>query len=318
MTFVGNFRRHLALVFVAGLAGLGLPRAEAASAQPARHGYVQVADLFGPSDEEKAAAAQREATQNATIADLTQRVSDLQESLRRLTGQLEDANHRVDLLQQRIERMRKDFDYKICTLSAQKLGAATDGSDQSALPCSPNGSPPAAGAAPATSGTPAAPTMGQPSGVLGTLPAGTPLPTPSGGQAGSGASAPSGSQAQYNAAMTLLAKAQYDEASSAFRSFADAYPKDDHAPQAVHWIGAIAYMQQDFPGAARAFAEEIKKYPHAPSAPEGMLKLGQSLIAMKQKKEGCTALEALPRSYPKASKTVRDAALRARKDARCR
>ena len=310
MTFAGSFHRHIALVFVAGLAGLGFSNAQAAPAQSARDGYVQVADLFGPSDEEKAAAAQREATQDATIANLTQRVGDLEESLRQLTGQLEDANHRADLLRQRMERMQKDFDYRICVLSAQKLAATTDSGDQSALPCSPNGSP-AAGAAPA------APTMGRPSGVLGTLPTGTPVPTPA-GSAASAVPAQSGSQAQYNAAMTLLAKAQYDEASSAFRSFADAYPKDDHAPQAIHWIGSIAYMQQDFQDAARAFAEELKKYPTAPSAPEGMLKLGQSLIAMKQKKEGCTALEALPRTYPKASKTIREEARKAHEAARCR
>ncbi len=309
MIFAGSFHRHLVVVFVAGLAGLGFATAQAA---PAHNGYVQVADLFGPSDEEKAADAQREAAQDASVANLTQRVSDLEESLRRLTGQIEDANHRADVLQQRIEQMRKDFDYKICTLSAQKLAGATDSSDQSGLACSPSGSP-AAGAAPA------APVMGepsgQPSGVLGTLPAGTPLPS-----SGTGPAAPaqSGNQTQYNAAMTLLAKAQYDEASGAFRSFADTYPKDDRAPQAIHWIGSIAYMQQDFPGAARAFAEEIKKYPNSPSAADSMLKLGQSLIAMKQKKEGCTALEALPRTYPKAAKTVREAARKARDDARCR
>ncbi|MBU6444626.1 MAG: tol-pal system protein YbgF [Alphaproteobacteria bacterium] len=309
MTFAGSFHRHLVLAFVAGLGGLAVAGPQGASAQPAHARYVQVADLFGPSDEEKAAAAQREATQDSTIANLTQRVHDLEESLRQLTGQLENANHRVDLLQKRIDRMQKDFDYRVCVLSAQKLSAATDG-DQSALPCSPGG-----GSAGTAAAAPAAPATGQPSGVLGTLPEGTALPMP-----GNGAAAPaqSTSQTQYNAAMTLLAKAQYDEASSAFRSFADSYPKDDRAPQAIHWIGSIAYMQQDFSGAARAFAEEIKKYPTSPSAAEAMLKLGQSLIAMKQKKEGCTALEALPRTYPKASKTIREEASKAREASRCR
>ena len=61
--------------------------------------------------------------------------------------------------------------------------------------------------------------------------------------------------------MNLLAKAQYDEARAAFRSFADTYPKDDLAPQALYWVGDIAYVQKDYPSAARAFAEELKKYP---------------------------------------------------------
>ena len=68
---------------------------------------------------------------------------------------------------------------------------------------------------------------------------------------------------EYNSAMNLLAKAQrYDEARSAFRSFADSHPEDPLTPQAVYWVGDIAYVQKDYPNAARAFAEQIKKYPH--------------------------------------------------------
>ena len=63
-------------------------------------------------------------------------------------------------------------------------------------------------------------------------------------------------------------------------------------------------MQKDYPSAARAFAEELKKYPSSPRAPESMLKLGQSLLAMNQKQEGCTALAALGSKYPGASKTI--------------
>ena len=102
--------------------------------------------------------------------------------------------------------------------------------------------------------------------------------------------------------MNLLAKAQYAEASAAFRAYADANPDDnDLAPQAIYWVGNIAYVQQDYAGAARAFAEQIKKYPNSPRAPDSMLKLGQSLIAMGQNQEGCTTLAALKTKYPNAS-----------------
>ena len=77
-------------------------------------------------------------------------------------------------------------------------------------------------------------------------------------------------------------------------------------------------MQKDYPGAAHAFAEEIKEYPDSPRGPESMLKLGRSLIAMDQKQEGCTTLGALRSKYPKASETIRREASRARRDAHCR
>jgi tol-pal system protein YbgF len=117
--------------------------------------------------------------------------------------------------------------------------------------------------------------------------------------------------------MRLLASTQYDEARSAFRSFADTYPKDELAPQAVYWFGDIAYVQKDYAAAARAFAEEIKKYPDSTRAPDSMLKLGQSLIAMGQKQEGCAALAALPTKYPTASQKITGRAAEERKNAHC-
>jgi tol-pal system protein YbgF len=105
--------------------------------------------------------------------------------------------------------------------------------------------------------------------------------------------------------MNLMSRAQYSEASAAFRAYADTNPGDSElAPQAIYWVGNISFIRQDYAPAARAFAEVIKKYPTSVRAPDSMLKLGQALIAAGQKKEGCTALAALPAKYPKASKSV--------------
>jgi tol-pal system protein YbgF len=272
---------------------------------------VQVAQLFGESDEEKAARQQHEDNQDSQISQLNQRVTDMENSLRQLTGQMEDLGHRMDVVNQNIAKMQKDFDYKICTLAAQQLGASTDAGDPSALPC---GGQSTASAQPGTANTvkdanaPIHLTPPSPGGVLGTLPAGNTAPSPA-----MNGVPPSDTRKKFDAAMNLLARAQYDEAGAAFRSFADTYPQDDLTPQAVYWVGDIAYVQKDYQGAAQAFVEEIKKYPTSPRAPDSMLKLGQSLIAMDQKKEGCSALAALPGKYPSA-KTEIDQAKAARKD----
>ena len=118
--------------------------------------------------------------------------------------------------------------------------------------------------------------------------------------------------------MNLLGKAQYAEASAAFRSYADANPGDsDLSAQSIYWIGNIAYVQHDYPGAARAFAEQIKKYPNSGRSPDSMLKLGQSLIAEGQTTGGCTTLAALKTRYPKAPPATLAAAAGTRKTA-CR
>lgn len=303
------------------------------AADQARLGEVQVADLFGKSDEEKAAeaaAAQREQAQDSSIATLTQRMSDLEDTLRRLTGQVEVLDHRVGEFDQRIERLQKDFDYKLCTLSAQQLGAQTGPGDATAIPCSggPTAMVPSATTAP-PSDTPPPSTgvvhLAPPPGVLGTLPSnavnnlpqpdmpvGGPPPAPPQGQVAS-----INTRAPFDTAMNLLAKAQYDEARAAFRSFADTYPKDPLAPQALYWVGDIAYVQKDYATAARTFAEGLKKFPSSSRAPESMLKLGQALLALNQKPEGCMALAALPSKYPGASKTVVSQAEAVRKAGGC-
>jgi tol-pal system protein YbgF len=121
----------------------------------------------------------------------------------------------------------------------------------------------------------------------------------------------------YDKALNQMGRAQFDEARAGFRTFADTYPKDALAPQAIYWTGVISYTQKDYASAARAFAEGIKKYPTSARAPESMFKLGQTLIALGQKSEGCTTLGALPGKYPQTSKAILAQANAARKGARC-
>jgi tol-pal system protein YbgF len=112
-----------------------------------------------------------------------------------------------------------------------------------------------------------------------------------------------GNASQYDAAMNLMSRAQYAEAAAAFRAYADGNPGDtDLTPQAVYWIGNMAFAQRDYPTAQRSFAEVIKKYPKSPRAGDAMLKLAQSFMGLGQKSEGCTTLGLLTQKrYPNAS-----------------
>lgn len=270
----------------------------------------------------------------ATLGPLTQRVSGIEDTMRRLTGQIEVLSHRLDLMDQRLDRMQREVD--LASHSAPALSDDTGGQ------AGPNGVPdetvPNADSGNQVATAPAAPTgLAPPAHPLGTIPAGTPLPQPKTGTA-AGATADSGvngtavpgpaqtlaqadeadAKEDFDSAMQLLTRAQYDQASQAFRSFADAHPDSDLAPQAVYWTGDIAYSTtKDYEGAARNFAELLKKYPKSPRAPQGMLKLGLSLIALGQKKEGCVTLAALPRQYPNADAgLVRQARAERRKSCR--
>ena len=254
------------------------------------------AGLFGETDEEKAARI-HEQNQDTAIADLKQRVQDLEDSLRQATGQNETLAHQVQQLNDKIERQKKDFEYRLCALNAQQLGAAQgDGTDQAAaVPC-PGGAPVSQSynAPPPQQQNSAVVRLAPPPGVLGTLSAGKAASMPS--------AANPQARGQFDAALDLLAKARNDEARAQFRAFADANPGDELAPQAIYWVGQIAFVQKDYAGAAHAFAEQIKKYPTSTRGPDSMLKLGQSLLAMGQTKEGCMTLGAFNSRYPNAAK----------------
>ncbi|HUO02508.1 MAG TPA: tol-pal system protein YbgF [Rhizomicrobium sp.] len=303
------------------------------------------AQLFGESDEEKAASQAHEDGQDAQIKQLGDRVQQLEdkarnltESLSTLTGANEELSHQIQELRQKIDAQQKDFAYRLCMLSAQQLGAGDQGLNcggtGGATPPAPMAQGPAntapgaplppiggdQGATPMSSGPSSdmaagePQQLGKPPGTLGTLPANPPAnATPVGP---SGPVPSRGGQSQYDRAMNLLAKAQYAEASAAFRSYADANPDDhDLSAQAIYWIGDIAYVQHDYPGAARAFAEQIKKYPDSGRSPDSMLKLGQSLLAEGQTSGGCLTLAALKTKYPKAPPATLAAAAGAHKAA---
>jgi tol-pal system protein YbgF len=315
------------------------------------------AQLFGPSDEEKAREAAQDSgikdlqgtaqQQDARIHSLEDKVRGLTESLSAATGANEELNHQIQLQNEKIDRMQKDFAYRLCTLSAQQLGAADSmncaaaGTPSAtvapqsyssmqqgmrpgqALPPISGGTIDATGngslvAPPSTpDGGPVVP--GRPPGSLGTLPAGSgPAGQFSSGPPAqlNGSPAPAGGSAQYDQAMNLMSRAQYDEAASAFRAYADAHPDDtDLAPQAIYWVANISFIRQDYAPAARTFAEVIKKYPKSQRAPDAMLKLAQSFMAMGQKSEGCTTLGLIKSKYPNASPQTLGQAANLRKTA---
>ena len=283
------------------------------------------AQLFGPSDEDRAREAAQDngiqelqgATQqqDTRVRSLEDKVQALTQSLSQATGRNEELGHQIQLQNDKLDRMEKDFAYRLCTLSAQQLGANDaincSGANTASLPPSqsPNLRP---GDALPPIGAPGGDSAvsGRPPGILGSLPAGPGAVPPSPPQP------VVGNAAQYDQAMNLMSRAQYSEAQSAFRAYADANPDDpDLSPQAIYWVGNISFIRQDYASAQRAFAEVIKKYPKSQRAPDAMLKLAQSFMSLGQKSEGCTTLGLIRTRYPNGSPQTLSSAAALRKTA---
>jgi tol-pal system protein YbgF len=245
---------------------------------------------------------------------LMRRVDGLEQSVTRLTGQMEELGHQLDQVSQKLDRLQKEVDLQASAqaqASTNPTGVPPEGSPGDAL----------ALAAPGDTGPTLRPYAPAPaSGTLGQIPAGTTLPTPGGRPAPLPPDANDAAmQKEYDSAQALLARAQYNDAAQAFRAFADAHPDSDLTPHALYRTGDIAYsVQKDYDTAAHDFAELLKKYPMAMDAPDSMLKLGLSLVALGQTKEGCAALVALPAKYPDASPVIVARARNERRNNKCR
>jgi TolA-binding protein len=69
--------------------------------------------------------------------------------------------------------------------------------------------------------------------------------------------------------------------------------------------------------AAEAFLAVTSKYDKTAKAPDALLRLGQSLSALKEKEAACAALSEIGRKYPRASAGVKKAVDTEQKKLKC-
>ena len=243
------------------------------------------------------------------------KLNDLESSVRDLRGQVETLTYQVRQLTEQLDIARKEANYR--------LGALEGGAPATPIPqagaSGAVGGPMVSPSPKPTAGSYGAPiklapgagsnVQAQKPGTLGSIPADAEAADLDGGLS---------PRQQYDAAMELLARAQYPEAQNAFRGFVAANPANELAGPAQYWIGDISFTQKDYGGAAKSFAELLKRYSKTARAPDAMLKLGLSLLELGQKKEGCTTLGALKSKYPNANKAVLDRAAKRAAEAGCK
>lgn len=130
---------------------------------------------------------------------------------------------------------------------------------------------------------------------------------------------PNGTPRQrYNFAFSLLRQADYTKAATAFQEFVDAHPKDQLTPNASYWLGETFYVRGAYARAAEIFLAGYQSTPNGQKAPDSLLKLGMSLIALDKKREACATFDKLTSDFPNAPNNVRRVLDRQRKRAICR
>jgi tol-pal system protein YbgF len=109
----------------------------------------------------------------------------------------------------------------------------------------------------------------------------------------------------------------YELAERTMRDFGQKFPTDPLLADSQYWLGESFFQRQRFRDAAESFLAVTTKFEKSAKAPDAMLRLGQSLAALKEKEAACAALGEVIRKYPRASSGVKAAVDREQKRAKC-
>jgi len=129
------------------------------------------------------------------------------------------------------------------------------------------------------------------------------------GQSQPGAGQPGGPQAPAAAQTPPLAdtfqagvrdynSAHYDVAAGEFQDVIHYYPTDDMAGTAQFYLGEIAYRQENYPDAVKAYNAVLEAFPGSPKAPAAQLRKGLALLDLNKKDAGIHELRLLIQRHP--------------------
>ncbi len=198
---------------------------------------------------------------NAGTANLSVRLTQMEEHMRQLQGTLEQISNENRQLRAQMDKANADMQYRLNALE-QKQGG---------------GAPAPAGAAPPTDGDVSA------------------LPEPPAGEGESEPPAPAmkfnSAREHYNYANDLLNHAKYPEAGASFAAFTKQYPHDPLIGNGYYWLGETHYARRDYIKAADSFRQGYEAMPTGPKAGDNLLKLAMSLGKMKKNKEACVVFK---------------------------
>ena len=209
---------------------------------------------------------------SATVTAMQQKLNAQSEGtngkLDSVSGQVQSLNDSLDELKSRISKLDKemqDVQSQLQTMQAQSAAATT-----------------------------AAPGAQQP---------GQQPPSPSDGSTAPGAQQPAANQAPplqdtYQSALRDYNAAHYDVASSEFSDVLHYYPQDELAGNAQFYLGEIAYRQQKYKDAIKAYNAVLEDFSGNPKAPAAQLRKGLALLQLGQKDAGVHELRSLIQRYP--------------------
>ena len=105
-------------------------------------------------------------------------------------------------------------------------------------------------------------------------------------------------EVEYNKAYKAYTSTRYDEALALFNELLKEHPTHHLADNAQYWIGEIYYDIENFPKAILSFKEVVTKYPQENKAADALLKIGYAYSALDDPSNARTFLKRVIKNYP--------------------
>jgi tol-pal system protein YbgF len=236
----------------------------------------------------------KDAGPDPQVVDLQNKINDLEETLRRQTGQMEVMSHDASVAAKSAADVND---------AAKALAARLDVVEkQLAAAQAPAGPPPPQGA------------VGAGTGVLGTLSGPGPAAAASADQGAASADEPTA----YRQARETLDSGDYVGGAAALQAYLQQYPASPRAPEANYWLGRTLALRNMHAEAASAYARSLKGWPQTAWAGDAVVRLSASLIELKRSPDACKALDEYVVHYEaKAPGALRTRAKDTRAQAAC-
>ena len=232
-------------------------------------------------------SGQNAASDTARAANMEVRLQQLNDEFRSLTGSVEKIAHDVRILNDRVEKLVADVDFRLSAI--ERAGVVSPAAPPLVNP----NAPPVL--VPPQSGQPANPPVVQ---SFTALPPGT-------------------AKERYDHAMKLLFERRWDETEFALQQFIDGHPDHVLVSNAYYWLGETHYVRKDYERSAIIFADGYKKLPQGNKAPDILLKLGLSLVSLGRNEDACLTFDELSRLFPDVPKAFKQQANKAKQKAGC-
>lgn len=284
---------------------------------------------------------------------MTLRIERLERELRKITGQNEELQHKVQVLEEQLRNANGGHPAEPATANGavHPVTPPTGSGVATTSPPPPPGpivsgrrgdafdpaTDPNAPGAPKPLGTttPSAPLTSGPRSTTGSVTSGPPVrevgqpldiahgrlvgdnPTPAPEIAPAPPAAPLGPKEEYEEAVALLKAGKFETAEKSLQAFLAKNPKSKFAPAATFNLGETYFLRERHREAAEKYLEITTKYGQSAQAPDALLRLGQSLGAIGAKEQACASFNEIGVKYPGSTARIRDAAQRESKKLQC-